>query len=85
MQKLILILLIPFFSMFWSPESDDLDKMLKEAQRLEQQRKYKSAVEMALKVQKLARKENNDIVLFRHLNWKLMHNVGLVMKLLIWL
>ncbi|PLX24318.1 MAG: hypothetical protein C0599_02495, partial [Salinivirgaceae bacterium] len=67
MQKLILIILVPFFSIFWSPGGDDLDKMLKEAQQLEQQRKYKSAVDMAVKVQELARKEQNDIVFIQAL------------------
>jgi hypothetical protein len=67
MQKLILILVFPFFSMFWSPDGNDLDKMLKEAKHLEQQRKYKSAVDLALKVQELARKEQNDIVFIQAL------------------
>ena len=63
MKSLLLLFLFPITTLFWNPSPDgDLEKLLKKAQELEQQRKFKSAAELALKIQAKAREADRDII-----------------------
>ena len=63
MKTILLIFLIPLFTIFGNIAPDkDLEQLLKEAQKLQQERKYKSAAELALKIQNMARKAEKDII-----------------------
>ncbi|WP_462281254.1 alpha-2-macroglobulin family protein [Salinivirga cyanobacteriivorans] len=63
MKTILLIFLIPLLTIFGNVTPDkDLEQLLKEAQKLQQERKYKSAAELALKIQDRARTAEKDII-----------------------
>ncbi|MFO7863728.1 MAG: MG2 domain-containing protein, partial [Salinivirgaceae bacterium] len=63
MKSILWLVLIPFFGFLWSGEPDnDLNQMLEEAKSLEQKRKFKSAVALAIEIQEEARRQDRDII-----------------------
>ena len=63
MKTILLIFLLPLFTFFANMGPDkDLEQLLKEAQKLQKERKYKSAADLALKIQDKARKAEKDLI-----------------------
>jgi hypothetical protein len=63
MKSILWLVLIPFLGFLWSGEPDnDLSQLLEEAKNLEQNRKFKSAVALAIEIQNEARAQDRDVI-----------------------